>query len=241
MTELPLLSPDEQRRYSRTILLPGMGMEAQQRLLASSVLVLGSGALGSIVSMYLAASGVGTIGIADFDNIDISNLQRQLSFTTADIGMSKVETTAAKLQAINPGITVNIHEGLVREKLARSLFPDYDLVVEGSDNPNTKYLVTDLCTELGIPYVLGGISEFRGQIMSWAPGHHGYRDIFPEGAPIESATPCGLGGILGPVPGTIGSMQASEVIKILTGVGQPLFGRMLTFNALNMTFQTFTF
>lgn len=235
------MSSDELRRYSRTIMLPGMGQEAQNRLLSSSVLVLGTGALGSIVSMYLAGSGIGTIGIADFDTIDISNLQRQLSFTTADIGRPKVEATAAKLRAINPGITIRVHEGLVREPLAREIFPHYDLIVEGSDNPPTKYLVTDLCTELGIPYVLGGVSEFSGQVLSWAPGHPGYRDLFPEGAPVENATPCGLGGILGPVPGTVGSIQAAEVIKIITGTGQPLYGRMLTFNALHMTFNIFTF
>lgn len=227
---------DIRRRYSRNLLLPEIGESGQRALLRSSVLVVGAGALGSIVSMYLACSGVGRLGICDFDTVDLSNLQRQLGFTVDDIGRSKVEATSRRLAAINPEITIESHEGLLRPDKARELFARYDVIVEGSDNPATKYMVTDIAAETAKPCVLGGVSGFSGQVMTFHPGGKTYRDIFPDAAPEGGYTPCSLGGVLGPLPGIVGSIQAAEVIKIITGAGQTLDRRMLLVDALNMTF-----
>ena len=223
------MTPDQRRRYSRNVMLDGMGKEGQERLLRSRALVVGCGALGSICAMYLAGSGVGELTLVDFDTIDISNLQRQLSFTTAQCGQKKAEALAERIAAINPEVKLSVHTGMLTRKNAAELFEGKDVVIEGSDNPATKYLVTDLCAELGIPCVLGGVSQWQGQVMSWAPGGPWptYRDIFPEAAEEGGFTPCSLGGVLGPLPGIIGSYQASEAIKILTGAGTPLYGQML--------------
>lgn len=230
-----MLSAEDKRRYSRNTLLPEIGPAGQERLLASTVAVVGCGALGSMCAMYLAGSGVGHLRVADFDTIDISNLQRQLSFTTAQCGLKKAECLRARLLEINPGIDVQAHDLLLRRSGAASLFEGCDLVVEGSDNPDTKYLVSDLCAEMKIPYVLGGVSSWQGQVMSWAPHtppYPTYRDLYPEQAPAGGYTPCSLGGLPGPLPGIIGSMQALEAVKILTGAGRPLFGRLFIFDAL---------
>lgn len=233
-----MLNPDQRRRYSRNILMPEIGQEGQLRLLSSNILIVGAGALGSIAAMYLASSGVGKITLVDYDTIDISNLQRQLSFSTGQCGQKKVEAAAQRLQAINPDIQVESHDIMLTRKNAQTLFQGKDLVIEGSDNPATKYLVTDLCAEMSIPCVLGGVAQFQGQVMSWKPGLPGYRDIFPEPAEEGSYTPCALGGVLGPLPGIIGSYQAAEAIKILTGMGVPLYGRILLIDTLTATTQT---
>lgn len=230
------LNGDNRRRYSRNLLLTEIGQSGQIKLMQSSVLIVGAGALGSIVAMYLAGSGVGHIGICDFDTIDISNLQRQLGFTIDDIGKSKVDVLSRRLSSINSEIIVEPHEGLLRAEKAHEIFKNYDVIVEGSDNPSTKYMVTDIANECEKPCVLGGVSGFDGQIMTLLPGQNRYRDIFPDAAPDDGYTPCSLGGVLGPLPGIIGSIQAAEVIKIITGAGETLDRRMLLINALNMTF-----
>ncbi|MDE7125686.1 MAG: HesA/MoeB/ThiF family protein, partial [Muribaculaceae bacterium] len=223
MEKFNALDKQQRIRYSRTLLIPDFNEENQLRLLNSNVLIVGAGALGSIVSMYLAASGIGNITVADFDDIDLSNLQRQLSFTTADIGHSKAEITATKLLEINPEINVSPMVKLINRDDCKNIFPDYDLIIEGSDNPSTKYMVADACVKLGKKYVLGGISTTNGQLMSYMPGCASYRDWFPEQGCGNGFTPCSVGGVLGPVPGVIGSLMATEAIKILADIGSPLF------------------
>lgn len=231
------LSKEQHRRYSRNIFLPEIGKEGQIKLLNASVLIVGTGALGSVVSMYLAAAGVGRIGLCDFDTIDISNLQRQLSFTEGDVGKKKVEVTADKLRAINSDICVNVYDGMLRKERAKELFDEYDIIVEGSDNPNTKYMVTDIAQTLKKPCVLGGVAQFSGQVMTILPGGTTYRDLFPDAAGDGEFMPCSIGGVLGPVPGIVGSIQATEVIKLITAAGNPLASQILTIDALNMTFR----
>ena len=231
------LTPDQHRRYSRNILLPEIGKKGQIKMLNSSVLIVGTGALGSVVSMYLAAAGVGHIGLCDFDTIDISNLQRQLSFTEADVSRKKVEVTAEKLRAINSEISIDVYDGMLRKEQAEIIFANYDIIVEGSDNPNTKYMVTDIAAELGKPCVLGGVAQFAGQVMTILPGGTTYRDIFPDAAGDGEFMPCSLGGVLGPVPGIVGSLQATEVIKLITSAGTPLASQILSFAALSMSFR----
>lgn len=220
------LTEEQRLRYSRSIMLPEIGKRGQERLLKARVLIVGAGALGSITAMYLAASGVGHLTLADYDTVDLSNLQRQLSFSTSDCGSMKAEAASRRIADINPDVTVSVFGKMITAGNARYLFTGHDLVIEGSDNPSTKYLVTDLCAELGIPCVLGGVAQFRGQVTSWAPGHPTYRDLFPEKAEEGGYTPCSLGGILGPLPGIIASTQACEAIKIITGAGTPLYGRL---------------
>lgn len=227
------LSKEQRLRYSRNILLPEIGKEGQRRLLDSRVLIVGTGALGSIAAMYLAASGVGHITLADYDTVDISNLQRQLSFSTADCGSMKVDAARSRMASINPDVTVDVFARMITGENAHGLFSGHDLVIEGSDNPATKYLVTDTCAELQIPCVLGGVTQFQGQVMSWAPGHPTYRDLFPEQAEAGGYTPCSLGGVLGPLPGVIASTQACEAVKILTGAGTPLYGKLFMVDMLN--------
>lgn len=227
------LEGDDRRRYIRTLQLEEIGLEGQQRLLTSRVLIAGTGALGSIAAMYLAASGVGHLTLVDFDTIDISNLQRQLSFDTASCGRKKAEAAAERIHAINPGTEITVIDKMLTRDNAPALIAGHDLVIEGSDNPPTKYMVTDTCAELGIPYVIGGVAQFRGQLTCWRPGYPTYRDIFPEAAPEGGYTPCSLGGILGPLPGIIASAQACEAIKILSGAGEPLYGRLLLLDTLH--------
>lgn len=227
------LSKEQRLRYSRNLLLPEIGKEGQRRLLDSRVLIVGTGALGSIAAMYLAASGVGHITLADYDTVDISNLQRQLSFSTADCGSMKVDAARSRMASINPDVTVDVFARMITGENAHGLFSGHDLVIEGSDNPATKYLVTDTCAELQIPCVLGGVTQFQGQVMSWAPGHPTYRDLFPEQAKAGGYTPCSLGGVLGPLPGVIASTQACEAVKILTGAGTPLYGKLFMVDMLN--------
>lgn len=238
MSPMAELSKEQRLRYSRNIMLDGVGSAGQQRLLHSRVAIIGSGALGSIVAMYLAGSGVGHITIVDYDTIDISNLQRQLSFSTHSCGEKKVHALHRRLTEINPDIEVTAIDYMLTTKNIAEALSGQDLVIEGTDNPATKYLVTDTCLTLGIPYILGGVSQYTGQVMSWRPGYPTYRDTFPEAAIDGSYTPCALGGILGPLPGIIASTQAAEAIKILTGVGTPLYGRLYLYDALTATATT---
>lgn len=235
-----MLTADQRRRYSRNILLPEIGPRGQERLLGATVLVVGCGALGSMCAMYLAGSGVGHIRLVDFDTIDISNLQRQLSFSTRQCGQKKAEALRTRLLEINPDIDVRAYDRLMRRDDADELMTGADLVIEGSDNPSTKYLITDLCRERGVPCVLGGVSAWQGQILSWAPGYPCYRDIFPSAATEGSYTPCALGGLPGPLPGIVGAAQALEAVKILTHAGRPLYGRLLLIDALTATTTTVT-
>ena len=239
MADLQELNAEQRRRYSRTTMLPEIGPEGQRRLLGATVTLVGAGALGSVCAMYLAASGVGRLRLIDFDTIDVSNLQRQLSFATADCGLRKAEVCAGRIRAINPEVEVETVGAMLTRGNASEVIEGSDLVMEGSDNPSTKYLVTDTAVALGVPYVLGGVAQWQGQVHSWAPGHRSYRDIFPESACEGGYLPCSVGGVLGPLPGVVGSVMACEAIKIVAGAGAPLFDRLLTIDALTMSMATY--
>lgn len=222
-------------RYAREIVLPEIGRGGVERLLGSSVLVVGAGALGCITAMYLAAAGVGKIGVADFDTVGLSNLQRQLSYTEDDIGRSKAKTLASKLKAINSSVKVDVIDRMLTKGNIAEYVGRYDIVVEGSDNPSTKYLVSDTARSYGKPCVIGGVRGFIGQLTTQLPEGPYYRDIFPDIPEQCGLTPCSALGVLGPVPGVIASLQATEVIKLITGAGQPLRGRLLQIDTLTMS------
>lgn len=219
-------------------MLPEISENGQQRILESSVLIVGCGALGTIVAMYLAGSGVGRIGIADFDTVDISNLQRQLSYGVDDIGRKKTDVLVEKIKSVNPAIKVEIFDTFLTAKNIYDIIQGFDIVVEGSDNPDTKYLVSEACVSLELPCVIGGISGTSGQIMTYVPGHASYKDIFPEGVEAGGFTPCALGGVLGPLPGIVGSIQAVEAIKLIVPFGKPLIDRLLLVDSSSLTFTT---
>lgn len=231
------LDKDELSRYSRSIMLPEIGTEGQLRLCGGKVLVVGCGALGSIVAMYLAGSGVGHISISDYDTVGLSNLQRQLSFTEHDVGALKTEATERRLRDINSSIEVRTLPEMITRSKAREFFPEYDVIVECSDNPSTKYMVTDVAAETGVPVVLGGVSGWTGQVLTLHRGGIRYRDIFPDEPAGCGVLPCATGGVLGPLPGVVGSVQACEVIKLLAGSGQTLGGRMLLIDMKNCEFR----
>jgi sulfur-carrier protein adenylyltransferase/sulfurtransferase len=235
-------SPEEYARYSRHIIIPEFGLEAQRRLKTARVLVIGSGGLGSPVLLYLAAAGVGHIGIVDFDTVDDSNLQRQVIFGTRDVGLSKARQARARILDLNPHIEVTVYETRLDGGNAREIIRDYDLVADGTDNFPTRYLVNDACVLEGKTNVYASIFQFEGQVSVFnhllADGSRGpnYRDLFPEPPPPGLVPSCAEGGVLGVLPGVIGSMQALEVIKVITGVGEPLAGRIFLFDAA--AFQT---
>lgn len=235
------LTSEQKRRYSRNILLEEIGEEGQKRLLSTRILVVGSGALGSVAALYLSGSGVGTIGIADFDTIDVSNLQRQVAFSESDTGLKKVLATAERMRGINSGITVIPIDALLTPRNIEETVADYDIVVEGSDNPETKYMVAHACERLGKRYCLAGVAQFGAQIMSWQPGSPRYEDLFPEAAAEGSFMPCSIGGVCGPLTGMIGSAQAVEALKMALAIGTPLYGRLLVVNALDMKFNVVDF
>lgn len=231
------LSNKELNRYARQIQIPEIGAEGQEKLRNACVLVAGAGGLGSPASLYLASSGVGTIGIADFDKVDESNLHRQILYTDSDIGKSKVKIAAKKLKEVNPHIRVNCHDVRLSIDNAEEIFSDYDLVIDGTDNFTARYLVNDVCVLLNMPYVYGSVFRFEGQatVFHYKDGPC-YRCIYPE-PPKPGETPtCEESGVIGPVPGIIGTIQAVEAIKIITGAGSPLSGRFITVNALDMEF-----
>ncbi|RYG03293.1 MAG: molybdopterin-synthase adenylyltransferase MoeB [Chitinophagaceae bacterium] len=232
-------------RYSRHLLLRGFGEAAQSRLTAARVLVIGAGGLSSPMLMYLAAAGIGTIGIIDDDLVDESNLQRQVIFETADIGKSKALTAAARLKSMNPLITVVPYHQRIDSSNALDLIAGYDLVADGSDNFPTRYLVNDACLITGKPLAYGSVFRFEGQVsvfnyktQSGEPGPD-YRDLFPVPPPPETVMDCSEAGVLGVLPGIIGTMQALEVIKIISGIGEPLSGKLFHFDAMNMQSQLF--
>lgn len=238
-------SKEELARYNRHIIIPEFGFEAQQKLKAAKVLVIGCGGLGSPVLLYLAAAGVGNIGIIDFDVVDDSNLHRQVLFGVDDIGKPKVEAAKRRLQSLNPHINIELYNTQLTSQNALDIIKNYDVVVDGTDNFPTRYLVNDACLLLDKPNVYASIFQFEGQVSVFnyvnAKGDRGpnYRDLYPIPPPPGLVPNCAEGGVLGVLPGIIGSLQASEVIKVITGVGETLSGRFFTFDAL--TFETRTF
>ncbi len=235
---LPPLDAAEIRRYSRHLILPEVGTEGQKRLKAAKVLMIGTGGLGSPLGLYLAAAGVGTLGIVDFDVVDDSNLQRQVLFGISDVGRPKIEAAAARLRDINPHIRIVPYETRLESSNALDLFRDYDLVVDGTDNFPTRYLVNDACVLLGKPNVYGSIFRFEGQVsVFWGARGPCYRCLFPEPPPPGLVPSCAEGGVLGVLPGIIGALQANEVIKLIVGAGDPLIGRLVLFDALKLRFR----
>jgi molybdopterin/thiamine biosynthesis adenylyltransferase len=229
---------DEQiERYSRHIILKEVGGKGQKRLLDGSVLIIGAGGLGSPAALYLAAAGVGTIGIADADVVDISNLQRQVIHHTSDLGKPKVLSAQEKMEAINPDVKVVAHQGWVKADNISSIIAEYDFVIDGTDNFAAKFLINDACVMAGKPYSHGGILHFIGQTMTVLPGESPcYRCIFPDPPPPGAIPTCAQAGVIGVLPGVIGSIQATEAIKFLLGVGKLLTGRLLVYDAEGMDF-----
>lgn len=229
---------EQKDRYDRHVRLEGFGEAGQERLLKAKVLIVGAGGLGSPCALYLAAAGVGTIGIADADVVSLSNLQRQVIHTSKDEGRLKAESAAEKMTAINPEVKVVTYPYYITKENAAEIFAQYDFILECTDSFESKYLINDVCVELGKPFCIAGIVKYSGQMMTHVPGSATYRDVFaepPTGVVEKAATV----GVLGSAVGTMGTLQATEVIKYLTGIGRLLTNRMLIFDALNLEFQCF--
>jgi adenylyltransferase/sulfurtransferase len=235
---LPELTTDDLSRYSRHLILPEVGMEGQRKLKAARVLCVGTGGLGSPLAFYLTAAGVGTLGLVDFDVVDASNLQRQIIHSTKDIGRKKLDSAEEKLTALNPSINVVKHETMLTSANALEILKDYDIVADGTDNFPTRYLVNDACVLLGKPNVYGSIFRFEGQASVFATEQGPcYRCLYPEPPPPGLVPSCAEGGVLGILPGLVGVIQATEVIKLILGKGESLVGRLLLVDALNMRFR----
>ena len=233
------LSNDEIRRYSRHLIIPDVGVDGQKRLKNARVLAVGAGGLGSPTLLYLAAAGVGTIGILDFDVVDETNLQRQIIHGQSDVDRPKAVSAAESIREINPYVEVVLHQERLDSSNAFRIFADYDLIVDGTDNFATRYLVNDACVLLGKPYVWGSIYRFDGQAsVFWAEHGPCYRCLYPEPPPPGMVPSCAEGGVLGVLCGTIGSIQTTEAIKVLTGIGDPLVGTLLIYDALEMSFRS---
>ena len=233
------LTVDEVRRYSRHLIIPEVGMTGQKRLKNARVLVVGAGGLGSPALMYLAAAGVGTLGIAEFDTVDESNLQRQIIHGQSDIGRSKAESARDSIAEINPLVAVQVHEGHLNNDNVMETFAGYDLIVDGTDNFATRYMVNDACVLLGKPYVWGSIYRFEGQAsVFWDEYGPNYRDLYPEPPPPGMVPSCAEGGVLGVLCASIGSIMVTEAIKLITGIGEPLLGRLISYDALEMSYRT---
>src|SRR3954467_15422360 len=236
--QLPTLTPDEIKRYSRHLIMPEVGMDGQRRLKAGSVLCIGAGGLGSPAAMYLAAAGVGRIGMVDFDVVDFSNLQRQLLHGTSDGGRSKLESAKDRLRDLNPHIAIDTYETTVSSDNALDLFKPYDVILDGTDNFPTRYLVNDACVLTGKPNAYGSIFRFEGQASVFATKEGPcYRCLYPEPPPPGPVPSCAEGGVLGILPGIIGVIQGTEAIKLILGIGEPLIGRFLIYDALKMRFR----
>ncbi|MGU3399352.1 molybdopterin-synthase adenylyltransferase MoeB [Brucellaceae bacterium D45D] len=239
-------SSEELERYARHIVLPEIGGPGQQKLKAARVLVLGAGGLGAPVLHYLAAAGIGTLGIVDDDTVSLSNLQRQVIHDTESVGQPKVESARATIARINPHVKVEAHNLRLSAQNAPALIAGYDIIVDGSDNFATRYVLADTAAEVQRPLVTGAMGRFDGTVtvlMPYASGEDGrpnpsYRDLFPEAPPAGTIPTCAEAGVLGVLPGVIGSLQAMEVIKLITGIGEPLIGRLLLYNALSVRFET---
>ncbi|HEY2806034.1 MAG TPA: molybdopterin-synthase adenylyltransferase MoeB [Gemmatimonadales bacterium] len=235
---LPGLSPEERQRYARHLALPEVGAEGQRRLKAARVLVVGLGGLGSPAALYLAAAGIGSIGLVDHDAVDLTNLQRQVLHGTSDVGRSKLASAVDRLRDLNPLVRLTTHDARLTAANALATLQGYDVVLDGSDNFPTRYLVNDACALLGIPDVYGSIHRFEGQVSVFWKGHGPcYRCLYRDPPPAELVPSCEAGGVLGVLPGIVGSLQAAETIKIVLGAGDPLIGRLLLFDALPMTFR----
>ncbi len=235
---LPELSQDEIKRYSRHLIMPEVGIDGQRQLKASSVLCIGAGGLGSPAAMYLAAAGVGRLGIVDFDVVDFSNLQRQLLHGTPDVGRSKLASAKDRLHALNPHVEIETYETALSSENALKLFEPYDVILDGTDNFPTRYLVNDACVISGKPNAYGSIFRFEGQASVFATkGGPCYRCLYPEPPPPGLVPSCAEGGVLGVLPGIIGVIQATEAIKLMLGIGEPLIGRFLIYDALKMRFR----
>ncbi len=233
-----LLTDEQMRRYGRHLLMPEVGIEGQARLLASRVLLVGAGGLGSPVALYLAAAGVGTIGIVDFDVVDLSNLQRQVLHTTDRVGRAKVDSARASIAALNPAVRVVSHEAMLTPDNVDGLISGYEVVVDGTDSFETRYALNDAAVRLGIPVVHASVYRFEGQLTVFDPATGPcYRCLYPSPPPPELAPPCSVAGVLGVVPGIMGMLQANETLKLLLGIGDPLVGRLLLFDALEATFE----
>jgi adenylyltransferase/sulfurtransferase len=233
------LSVDEVRRYSRHLIIPEVGMTGQKRLKNARVLCVGAGGLGSPALLYLAAAGVGTLGVIDFDVVDESNLQRQIIHGQSDVGRPKAESARDSIKEINPNVNVILHETALDNDNALDIFSQYDLIVDGTDNFATRYLVNDACVLLGKPYVWGSIYRFDGQAsVFWAEHGPCYRCLYPEPPPPGMVPSCAEGGVLGVLCGSIGSIQVTEAIKLITGIGEPLAGRLMIYDALEMSYRT---
>jgi sulfur-carrier protein adenylyltransferase/sulfurtransferase len=238
---LPQLTNDEIKRYSRHLIMPEVGMDGQRKLKAASVLCIGAGGLGSPVAMYLAAAGVGTLGIVDFDTVDFSNLQRQILHGTSDVGRPKLQSAKDRLNEINPNVKVVTHDAALSSENALELFAPYDIIVDGTDNFPTRYLVNDACVLLNKPNVYGSIFRFEGQASVFATKEGPcYRCLYPEPPPPGLVPSCAEGGVLGVLPGVVGCIQATEALKLIIGAGEPLIGRFLIFDALRMKFRELT-
>ncbi len=233
------LSEDERGRYARHLILPDVGVEGQQKLKAASVCVIGAGGLGSPALLYLAAAGIGRIGIVDDDIVDLTNLQRQIIHSNAAIGESKAESAAHRIRELNPEVTVEIHNCRLGIENALGILTDYDIVLDGVDNIPTRYIISDACEILGKPWVYGSIFRFEGQIslFNFENGPN-YRDLFPEPPPPEAVPSCAEAGVLGVLPGVVGSIQATEALKVVLGIGESLSGKLLIYDAKNLDFKT---
>lgn len=235
---LPELTTDDLARYARHLILPEVGIEGQRRLKAARVLCVGTGGLGSPLALYLAAAGIGTLGLVDFDVVDSSNLQRQIIHSTKDIGRKKLDSAAEKLLALNPALNVVKHETMLTSANALDILKDYDVIADGTDNFPTRYLVNDACVLLGKPNAYGSIFRFEGQASVFATRQGPcYRCLYPEPPPPGLVPSCAEGGVLGILPGLVGVIQATEVIKLILGRGEPLIGRLLLVDALSMRFR----
>ena len=232
------LTVDEVRRYSRHLIIPEVGMAGQKRLKNARVLCVGAGGLGSPALMYLAAAGVGTLGILEFDTVDESNLQRQIIHGQSDVGRSKAQSAAESVREINPYVQINLHEERLDSSNVMELFSQYDLIVDGTDNFATRYLVNDACVLLNKPYIWGSIYRFDGQAsVFWSEFGPCYRCLYPEPPPPGMVPSCSEGGVLGVLCASIGSIQVTEAIKVLTGIGDPLVGSLIVYDALEMTYR----
>jgi adenylyltransferase/sulfurtransferase len=236
----PNFNEEEVVRYARHIILPGIGGDGQRKLLDASVLCIGAGGLGSPVAMYLAAAGVGKIGIVDFDDVDLTNLQRQIAHGTSDVGRPKVDSATDRLREINPGIEVVPYNTILTSQNAFEILEPYDIIVDGSDNFPVRYLSNDASQMLGKPLVYGSIFQWEGQATVFMPGQETpcYRCLFPQPPPPGSVPSCAEGGVFGVLPGIVGCIQATEAIKLIIGQGTTLEGRLLLFDAMEMDFQT---
>src|ERR1700756_2671162 len=237
--ELPELTTDDLSRYSRHLILPEVGMEGQRKLKAARVLCVGTGGLGSPLAFYLAGAGIGTLGLVDFEVVDASSLQRQIIHSTKDIGRKKLDSAEEKLKALNPALNVVKHETMLTSANAMEILKDYDVIADGTDNFQTRYLVDDACVLLGKPNAYGSIFRFEGQASVFGTKEGPcYRCLYPEPPPPGLVPSCAEGGVLGILPGLVGVIQATETIKLILGIGEPLIGRLLLVDALGMSFRT---